>query len=192
MAVRAQRANLATVTMAAVVAGTMLIGCSSNGSPTGSSAGSPSSKVESVVRSAGIDPNAALASLCDAWALGHPDSPTVNQYVWDLLAPLELVNGADPPAFGSDEIDAAVQRGCEAHRGDPGAFLDAVLADLRLTRAELAERIVLACARYRVEQRRIAQGDWSGKDLDPAVLDVAGKAGVAEAQVRTAIEVICA
>ena len=144
-----------------------------------------------VVSSAGLDATGALSTLCRGWETGHPDHQTVNAYVSDLLLPLDLLNGSNPPTYTSDDIDAVVDRACTEHPGNPAAFVDAVRTGLGLSLSDLMSRVTAACTRYREEQRRIAEGDWSGEDVDPWMVALAVSSGVDETQLRDAIETIC-
>lgn len=150
-----------------------------------------STTIDDLVSASGLDAKSALSTLCRAWEPGHPDHATVNSYVWDLLRPLDLVNGPNPPAYTEDDINTVVQQACAAHGADPVAFIDAVRTGLGLSNIELLSRVTAACTRYREEQRRIAQGDWSGDDVDQWMLDLALGGGVTEQQLRSAIENIC-
>jgi hypothetical protein len=147
--------------------------------------------VVDVVRSAGLDAKSALSTLCGGWETGHPDHQTVNSYVSDLLLPLDLVNGSNPPRYTSDDIDTVVGRACTEHPGDAAAFVDAVRTGLGLSLSDLMSRVTTACTRYREEQRRIAEGDWSGEDVDPWMVALAVSSGVNETQLRSAIETLC-
>ncbi len=133
-----------------------------------------------------------MDAICDEWALDRPDQPTLNEYVHDLLRPLGLVNSPDPPAYTADEIDALVVAACRDEGDDPEAFLEMVRDGLGLSEADLDALVMSACDRYRVQQQRIARGDWSGEDIAQLIRDLAADRGVGLDELREALSGICA
>jgi hypothetical protein len=140
----------------------------------------------------GLESTDVLEVLCDSWATDRPDRPTVNEYVRDLLMPLDLVNDGTPFAYSADDIDTSVLAACRTHGEDPAAFLAAVRNDLGLSQGSLDALTESACARYRVQQSRMAGGDWSGEDIATFVRELAADGGASLQDLRQAIDGICA
>lgn len=153
---------------------------------------SGSGQAEGLADRAGVESEVVLDAICDSWALDHPDQPTINEYVHDLLRPLDRVNGPDPPAYTDDEIDARIAAACRDEGDDPRAFLDVVRDGLGLSEAELDALVMAACDRYRAQQQRLAQGDWSGEDIAQLVRGLAADRGVSLGDLRRALSGVCA
>ena len=106
----------------------------------------------------GLESTAVLDAICDNWEMGLPHRATVNQYVHDLLAPIELVNAGTPPDYTNPDIDTAVAADYDHHAEAPAGFLAAVRGDLGISEADLDGLVEKACARYRVQQTVMAAG----------------------------------
>lgn len=139
---------------------------------------------------AGLEAQTVVDALCDSWARDHPDHPTINEYVHDVLHPLDLVNSSDPPSYSTDEIDALIVAACRNR--DAEAFVDTVRDGLALTEAALEALVGSACDRYGTQQQRMARGDWSGEDIAQFVRDLAADKGVDLGELREALSGICA
>lgn len=173
-----------------VVALVSLAGCGNDGGgePTATGGGQASELAER----AGLDATEAARAICDAWEADSGDSASINEYVHDLFLPLDAVNSSNPPGYSTEDIDAAVTGACAVHPDDPDALLAAVRADLGITATELEAQVAAACARYEVQRERIAAGDWSGEDLADLLRQVAAGRGVELAELRSAIQGVCA
>jgi hypothetical protein len=181
------RASLAVRVLGGLVLLPGLAGC---GGDDGSGAAGPGPAAELAER-AGLDGDAAVGAICDGWETGQPDHPTVNQYVHDLLLPLDLIDSGDRPADTEDDIAAAVADACQEPRGEPEAFVRAVRDDLGLSEADLQARVDAACARHERQRGRITAGDSSEQDLSQFLRDFASMRGVALAQLSAAVAGVC-
>jgi hypothetical protein len=177
----------------AVGAGMLLVlgTATSCGSDANVDGASGAGQADALADRAGLESEAVVDAICDGWALDQPDQPTVNEYVHDLLRPLDRVNSADPPAYTADEIDALVVEACREERDDPEAFLGMVRDGLGLSEADLDALVMSACDRYRVQQERMASGDWSGEDIAQFIRDLAADRDVGLGELREALSGIC-
>ena len=140
----------------------------------------------------GLESSDVLDVVCEHWESGSQDHLTVTQYVRDLLLPLDMVNQGTPFTYTFDDIDVSVVAACKAHRDDPATFLRAVRDDLGLSQGSLDGLIDSACARYREQQSRIADGNWSGEDIATFIRDLASGGGASLEDLRRAVDGMCA
>ena len=177
----------------AVCSGCLLViaAATACGSDANGGGGSGSGQAHALADRAGLESEAVVGAICDGWALDQPDQQTVNEYVNDLLRPLDRVNSPDPPAYTADEIDGLVVEACRVERRSPEAFLDMVRDGLGLSEADLDTLVRSACDRYGVQQDRIASGDWSGEDIAQLIRELAADRGVGLVELQEALSRIC-
>lgn len=169
----------------------VLATATSCGSDANGGGASGSGQADDLADRAGLESEAVVDAICDGWALDQPDQPTVNEYVHDLLRPLDRVNSPDPPAYTADDIDVLVVEACRVAGSDPEAFLDMVRDGLGLSEADLDALVGSACDRYHVQQDRIARGDWSGEDIAQLIRELAADRGVGLVELQEALAGIC-
>ncbi len=138
-----------------------------------------------------VDQRRAVDTLCTNWQAKRGDSQSINDYVNDLLGPLDRIN-AGQPAPTQDAISDAVTSACATAKTDPASFANAIATKLHIPRDDLTARVVEACTRYRTRLvRDKASGYTLNKDLDPFVRGIAAQAGVDDPALRSAVDAIC-
>jgi hypothetical protein len=154
-------------------------------------ASSLSEYVRGLVSVTRIDQRQVVETLCANWQVDRGDSQSVNDYLTDLLAPLDRVNAGI--VFPSqEEISAAIIGACSRFRQDPSKFVNAIGDTLPLPSIELRSRVTEACTRYRARLARDKASGYTGNhDLDPFIRHLANEAGTDDGALRDAVDLIC-
>ena len=147
--------------------------------------------VQGLVASAHVDEVRAVGELCAAWQSSRGDSMSVNDYVNDLLAPLDRVNAGEA-VLSHEAISAAMTSACSRYRAEPAQFVASVASELQISVDDLKARVTEACSRYRSRLARDRASGYTGnKDLDPFIQRVSAHAGADGAALRRAVDDIC-
>ncbi len=154
-------------------------------------ASSLSEYVRGLVSVARIDQRQAVETLCTNWKVDRGDSQSVNDYLTDLLAPLDRVNAGDVVP-SQEQISAAIIGACNRFRQDPAKFVNAIGDTLQMSSNELRSRVTEACTRYRARLARDKASGYTGnQDLDPFIRHLANEAGADDVALRDAVDAIC-
>ena len=129
---------------------------------------------------------ALVVAGCDAWipADRRGDSDSFNEWIYALF-------GWGGSGVTTEEIDAAVQSACQAHRHNAVLFLTAVLDDLDLTLDELMGFVGTACDGYRNGRRLNIDDPYAPGPIGEKVAAVLAQADINRSRAQNLVDDYC-